>query len=137
MSVRDIERALDELLGLVLEVKQASWKMPPSDELRRALQALFEECTGWSGRLAELASARGGSLADVSTVAGRRPADLFPGDVDHAGLVAFFDAHLTEEIDRVRAHADACRDDDAEGAAALDEIAAGLRRHRIRIAALA
>jgi hypothetical protein len=138
MSAREIELALDEVLGLVQEVKQARWKMAPSDELRRALQALFEDCAAWAAQLAELAAARGGDvLGDVATAAGRPSVDLFPGEVYHAGLVRLFDDHLSAEAGRIRGHADACRDDDPEAAAALDEIGAGLERHRTRIAELA
>jgi hypothetical protein len=138
MTIRDVEQALEEVIDLTLEVKQARWKIGPSDELQRALRTLCEDCDGWSQRLAGLASARGGDLMiDVGTTSIRATADLFPGEVTHDALVAFFVQHLEAEAALARAHAETCRGDDVDAALLLDEIASGLDRNRNTIAALA
>lgn len=133
----ELERTLSEIVDLVLETKQARWKMPPSDPLRRSLEALAGDCAEWAGRLAELVLSHGGSLTgDLGTVAGRQPGDLFPAAVDHATLVAFFEEHLAAEAARVRDHRQAAEADVAV-CELLDAVAAGLERHRTALAELA
>lgn len=127
----DMERTLDELVQLLGEIKQARWKMPPSDELRKELQTLAEDSVRWSGRLAELLEARGEhATSAVSTPSGRRFEDLFPSTVDHLTLLNFFDRELSGEAERARRHAEESREADPEVAALLQEIADGLERDR-------
>lgn len=129
-AVREVKETLDELLTLLGELKQARWKLTPSDALRRHLEAMTGEYVVWVRRLADEADRLGMDLAEqLSTVAGRTLPDLFPGEVDHAEVVAYFDQHLGAEAERARDHRLAVGDDEAI-VALLDEVADGLDRHR-------
>lgn len=129
-QVREVQGTLDELLTLLGELKQARWKLAPSDGLRHQLEMMAGEYVVWVRRLADEAELRGIDLAnELSTVAGRRLPDLFPGDVDHGEVVAFFEEHLAAEAERVREHRLGVGDDETL-IALFDEVADGLDRHR-------
>ena len=122
---------IDEILDLVLEVKQAHHVVPEDHPLHAQLDTLFGQLSGWTGALAQRTRALGGSLLEggITTVAGRHARNLFPTAVDDAAVAGVLAGPLQGATDHARTHRAGVADVDAAAAALLDEVATGLSRH--------
>ncbi len=91
--VAELQAMIDELIDLVLEVKQAHHAVPQDHPLHAQVDALFSEPSGWAQALAARTRALGGSLLEgVTSVAGRHARNLFPTATDDAEAAALFAA---------------------------------------------
>ena len=130
---------IDEILDLVLEVKQAHHVVPEDHPLHAQLDTLFGQLSGWTGALAQRTRALGGSLLEggITTVAGRHARNLFPTAVDDAAVADVLAGPLQAAADHARVHRAGVADVDAEAAGLLDEVATGLSGHVDRLRGVA
>ncbi len=129
---------IDEILDLVLEVKQAHHAVPEARPLHHQLDGLFADLAGWTQALAERTRALGGSLLQggITTVAGRHARNLFPTAVADAEVAAVLAAPLQAAADHARVHQAGVAAVDAEAAALFDHVASGLSAHVERLQAV-
>ena len=119
---------LSEVIDFVQEVKQAHWKIPESLALHAELDRLFEDTRSWSRLLIEQDQALGVPLSSMTTVAGRTPANLWPGTPEEADVRKILDGHLA----RLQQHIDVALAEpmDDQLQSVLAEVGRGVRAHR-------
>ncbi len=119
---------LSEVLDVVQDVKQAHRKVPENHELHRELDRLFDDLRTWGRLLMDEDLQLGGSpLADMPSVAGRVPPNLWPSSASDDDVRTVLSEHLA----RLAAHladAVASQTDDQAGAV-LGEIQAAVADH--------
>jgi len=127
-----LNQVLNELLDLVADVKQAHRKVPSADVLHPELDQLFDDLRAWVGLLMDQDTAHGLSpLSEVTTAAGRSPANLWSGNPDDEEVRTV----LAEHLGRLEQSAAEARDalaGDPSGPV-LADIAAGIELHVRRL----
>ncbi|MCU1460217.1 MAG: hypothetical protein JWO37_292 [Acidimicrobiales bacterium] len=127
--VTALNAVLSEVIDVVQDLKQAHRKVPETHALHAALDDLSRDLRTWAQRLIEQDEQLGVSpLASISSVAGRKPPNLWPGvatDDEVRQLVG-------EHLDRLEHHVIAARAAQADEGSrvALADIERGLVVHR-------
>ena len=136
--VAELQAMIDELIDLVLEVKQAHHAVPQDHLLHAQLDALFSELSGWTYALAARTRALGGSLLEgVTTVAGRHARNLFPTATDDTEVAQALLGPMRVAAEHAGAHRAGVADVDADAAALFAAVAEGLAAHVTRLEAVA
>src|SRR3954464_6651968 len=124
-----LNEVLSEVIDLVQEVKQAHRKVPEAHALHAELDQLFVDMRTWAQLVAEHDEALGVSpLAMMPSVAGRKPANLWPGEATDDAVRTLIDDHL----DRLEQHLRAVRTggpDNARLREIVDDIERGVVQH--------
>jgi DNA-binding ferritin-like protein len=124
-----LNSVLSEVIDLVQDIKQAHAKVPETQALHTELDRLFSDLRMWAQLLLEQDDALGVSpLASMPSVAGRTPANLWPGsptDEEVRGIVR-------EHLDKLGQHVAAATEaqDDPRSRETLAEVQLGLLAHR-------
>jgi hypothetical protein len=124
-----LNEVLSEVIDVVQDVKQASWRVPATHPLHDQLDRLFGDLRGWARLLMEQDEVLGVSpLASMPSVAGRKPAILWTGtptDDDVRRIVG-------EHLDRLGEHVTAALAVQGESSsqAALAQVESDLLTHR-------
>jgi DNA-binding ferritin-like protein len=130
-----LNQVLSEVIDVVQDVKQAHRKVPETHALHAVLDGIFDDLRTWALLLSNQDEALGVSaMANMPTVAGRTPANLWPGaatDDDVRSIVA-------EHLDRLRQHVVAALTVQADDGsrAALAEVERGLLADQRKLAEL-
>ena len=103
-AVTAVTAALEEVLDVVQDVKQASRKVPASHPLHGELDRLMVDVRRWAQLLVDEDEALGTwPVSRVPTAAGRRPPNLWPGDAPDEDVRRTVAAHLQRLSDGVAA----------------------------------
>jgi DNA-binding ferritin-like protein len=124
-----LNQVLSEVIDLVQDVKQAHVKIPETQALHAELDRLFSDLKMWAWRLVERDEALGVSpLASMPSVAGRTPANLWPGNTTDEEVRLIVGGLL----DKLEQHVAAAREpqDDPKSQATLAEVQLGVIAHR-------
>lgn len=128
-------QVLSEVIDVVQDVKQAHRKVPETHVFHALLDDIFDDLRTWALTLSNQDEALGVSaLANMPTVAGRTPTNLWPGpatDEDVRRIIA-------EHLDRLRQHVAAAltvQEDDGSRSA-LAEVERGLLADQQRLSEL-
>ncbi len=124
-----LNQVLSEVIDMVQDVKQAHVKIPETQALHGELDLLFSDLRMWARLLVEQDEVLGVSpLASISSVAGRTPANLWPGNTTDEEVRRFVGGHLDKLEHHVAAALEA--QDDPRSQATLAEVQLGLLAHR-------
>lgn len=136
-SAQAVLALLNEVLDLVADAKQGHRAVPEGDDLHRELDALLDDLLAWVVQLGDRARHLGvGLVGSVTTVAGRRPANLFPERPAPDRVAGVLVDYLRPAVHQ--AHHDAARETvDLESRELLAAIAGGLDGHVDRLKAAA
>jgi DNA-binding ferritin-like protein len=120
-----LNQVLSEVIDVVQDVKQAHRKVPETHALHALLDDIFDDLRTWALILENQDEALGVSpLANMPTVAGRTPPNLWPGAATDDEVRRI----IAEHLDRLQHHVAAARtvqvDDGSR--AALAEVERGL-----------
>jgi DNA-binding ferritin-like protein len=124
-----LNEVLSEVIDVVQDVKQAHRKVPETHALHAALDQLSIDLRTWAQLLIEQDEALGLSPLDrMSSVAGRKPPNLWPGAATDDEVRRLIDEHL----DRLGQHVTAAlaAQVDERSRAALAHVERGLLVHR-------
>lgn len=127
--IEALNNVLSEVIDLVQDVKQAHVKIPESQALHAELDRLFRDLRMWAQLLLEQDEALGVSpLASMPSVAGRTPANLWPGNPTDEEVRRV----VREHLDRLEQHvATALQVQDVPRSRdTLAEVQLGLLAHR-------
>jgi hypothetical protein len=98
-----LNQVLDEVIVLILEVKQADRKVLPSHELHGELDRLLADLLGWRVLLADEDLALGvNPLSFIPSAAGRTQINLWSGNPTDAEVSTLVGEHLLRLEDHVR-----------------------------------
>jgi DNA-binding ferritin-like protein len=126
--IEALNQVLSEVIDMVQDVKQAHVKIPETRALHAELDQLLNDLKIWARLLVEQDEALGASpLASMPSVAGRTPANLWPGNTTDGEVRRVIGEHL----DMLGEHAAAAlkAQDDGRSRAALAEVERGLLTH--------
>jgi hypothetical protein len=124
-----LNQVLSEVIDVVQDVKQASWRVSATHPLHGQLDRLFGDLKGWARLLMEQDEVLGVSpLASMPSVAGRKPANLWTGDASDDEVRRIVGEHL----DRLGEHVTAALAVQGESSsqATLAEVESGVLAHR-------
>jgi DNA-binding ferritin-like protein len=123
-----LNEVLSEVIDMVQDVKQAHVKIPETQALHAELDRLFNDLRVWARLLVEQDEALGVSpLASMPSVAGRTPANLWPGKTTDEEVRRV----VREHLDKLERHVAAALEaqNDPRSQAALAEVQVGLLTH--------
>jgi DNA-binding ferritin-like protein len=124
-----LNQVLNEVIDMMLETKQANWKVARSHELHEELDFLLNDLVKWRTLIGDRDEALGvNPLSFMSSAAGRNPLNLWPATPTDEEVRAVIDDHLGR-LDEHLAVAKAEQFDDASRSA-LAEVQRGLAGHR-------
>jgi DNA-binding ferritin-like protein len=124
-----LNHVLNEVIDMVQDVKQAHVKVPEAQALHAELDKLFSDLKIWVRLLIERDEALGVSpLERMPSVAGRTPANLWPGSTTNEEVRRIIGGHLDKLEQHVAAALEAQNDPQAR--VALAEIEQGLLAHK-------
>jgi hypothetical protein len=124
-----LNQVLSEVIDMVLDVKQANRKVPPSHPLSTQLDLLFEDLRTWTATLLDEDRELGVSpLGSMPSVAGRVPPNLWPGAVGDEEVERVVGEHLDRLADHVAAAIAEQADEKARSV--LVDIERGVRGHK-------
>jgi hypothetical protein len=124
-----LNQVLDEVLDLMLEVRQADRKVPPAHELHGELDRLIGDLVSWRTLLADEDIALGVSpLSFIPSAAGRTPPNPWAGTPTDDEVSLLVGDHLR----RLEDHLQAVLTDPIEGSArrTFAEMQRGVQAHR-------
>jgi hypothetical protein len=124
-----LNQVLDEVLDLILEVRQADRKVPPAHELHGELDRLITDLVSWRTLLADDDIALGVSpLSFIPSAAGRTPPNPWAGTPTDDEVSLLVGAHLR----RLEDHLQAVLAEPIEGMArdTFTEMQRGVQAHR-------
>jgi DNA-binding ferritin-like protein len=124
-----LNQVLNDVIDVVLDVKQAHRKVPETHALHAELDQLFDDLRAWARLLVEQDEALGVSpLSSMPSVAGRRPPNLWPGTTSDEEVRQV----VSEHLDRLGQHVAAAlaEQQDDGSREALADVERGLTAHR-------
>ncbi len=127
--VQALNQVLSEVIDMVQEVKQAHVKVSETQALHVELDELFSDLKTWARLLVEQDEVLGVSpLESMPSVAGRRPANLWPGNTTDEEVRKF----VLEHLDTLDRHVEAALEaqNEPRSQATLAEVQLGLIAHR-------
>jgi DNA-binding ferritin-like protein len=127
--IEALNEVLSEIIDNVQDVKQAHVKIPETQALHAELDRLFSDLRMWAQLLMDRDETLGVSpLASMPSVAGRTPANLWPGSttVEEVRRV------VREHLDKLEQHVAVALEEqtDPRSQATLAEVQLGLLSHR-------
>ena len=123
-----LNEVLNEVIDVVMALRQAHRKVPETHELHAELDQLFRDARMWAELLVEADTARGVSALDyMPSVAGRPRPELWHGSVSDDEVRQV----VTEQLDRLADHLKAAlsEQDDDRVQELLDRINTELQSH--------
>jgi hypothetical protein len=128
-----LNQVLDEVIVLILEVKQADRKVPPSHELHGELDRLLADLVRWRTLLADEDLALGiDPLSFISSAAGRTQVTLWSGIPTDDEVSSLVGGHLLRLEDHLRLLRDDPIDEAWDGT--FSEIQRGVASYREALA---
>jgi len=128
-----LNEVLSEVIDLVQDVKQAHRKVPESHALHAELDQLLIDLRDWAQMLFEQDEALGISpLANMPSVAGRTPPNLWPGEASDKEVCSLIDEHLRRLAEHIITAT--ATQDDGSLREALAEVERGVTAHRTTLA---
>jgi DNA-binding ferritin-like protein len=127
-----LNAVLGEILDFIQEVKQAHWKIPDSVALHAELDSLFDDTRTWAQLLIEQDQARAVPLSAMTTVAGRTPPNVWPGQASEAEVRTILYEHLQRLERRIAAARAEQWDDHLQSV--LTEVDRGTQAHQEALA---
>jgi len=124
-----LNQVLSEVIDMVQDVKQAHVKVPETQALHAELDKLLSDLKIWARLLIEQDEALGVSpLERMPSIAGRTPANLWPGATTDDEVRRVIGAHLNKLEQHVAAALEA--QDDPQSRVTLADIERGLQAHK-------
>jgi hypothetical protein len=131
-AISALNGILSEVIDVVQDVKQAHRKVSDTHALHAEIDQLGEDLGAWARVLIVQDEALGVSpLANMPSVAGRTPPNLWPGTATDDAVCALLDEHLGRLENHVTAAL--AEQSDAGSRASLGDVLAGVVAHRVAL----
>jgi DNA-binding ferritin-like protein len=124
-----LNQVLSEVIDAILDVRQASRRVPETQALHAELDQLLADLRSWARVLADQDDALGVSpLASMATAASRTPQNPWHGTASNEEVRRIVGEHLNRLRDQLSAAL--AEQDDDQVRAALTEIELGIQAHK-------